>query len=50
MYLYFALEYVYIYIIYKIVTYVFYINRIHHYMCIHVYTYVISYLLKKLPR
>ena len=52
MYLYFALEYVYIYIytyIHKIVTYVFYINTTHHYMCIQVYTYFISYLLKKLP-
>ena len=50
MYLYFALEYVYIYIyIHKIVTSVFYTNTTHHYMCIQVYTYFISYLLKKLP-
>ena len=47
----FALEYVCIYTyIHIIVTYVFYMNTIHHYMCIQVYTYVISYLLKKLPR
>ena len=48
MYLYFALEYVYIYTYIKLL-HMYFINTTHLYMCIQVYTYVISYLLKKLP-